>query len=207
MGKICVNGKAEKQCTCDIMEITLEFTSSRSRTKDALDTATAQCDRMLERLAEKGVDISRIRLDGAGIGRDRYSHDREDRINASRSITLALPFDMGDLNGLTDLIRQEDYDIVMTVEFLLSDSEAVHSQLIREAVLDSQKKAELIAQTTGQKVVGIDEVRAGNSFRNDELCEQRLMSPMCLRGGGISDSLSAPVTTHSESVEVVWLIE
>ena len=75
-----------------------------------------------------------------------------------------MPFDMNFINNLNDIIKNESFVVDMNITFKLSDNKKIHEQLLEEAVLDSKRQAELIANAIGQKIVGIIELYSRENF-------------------------------------------
>ena len=111
------------------------------------------------------------------------------------------------------LIEENELDAEIETNYAFSNQEAIRAELIRLALEDSKAKAGDIAQTMGQKLVGIESVVVGNdpvrplvysASQGENECGdgyyEQLMSVLSRR-------VKAPTTDRSESVKVVWLTE
>lgn len=209
MGKLKVYGKARREFSCDIMFIKLTFGSWHKNISQAVETTLSQCDNFLELLQEKGIDVGNIHIKYSSISQDR-DDDGEIEVKSDREIELRLPYDMKFLNRLSEIIGKCSFDVEMDVSFKLSNMIEVHNQLIKEAVIDSRKKAEMIAETMGQKVVGIEELSLDDRYNNFDSEEKEYCAPSINVIGethSISDKLRSPLCIEYENVEVDWIIE
>lgn len=208
MGVLKVIGKARKEVTCDIMLIVLKFKSFEKNTSQALDEVLSQCDRFLEVLESEGVNIDNICIKRNNLSQDM--EDDEPEVEAERGMELRLPFDMPFLNTLSEIIREHDFKVEIDVSFKLSNMIEVHNQLLKDAVMDSKRKAEMIAEAMGQKVIGIEELNAGDRYALDSeerAYEEQFSHKIGSVRKSISNRLKAPVCIEFERVEVEWIIE
>ena len=208
MGKIIVNGEAKKEFECDIMIIRLNFISRNQNTGKAIESSVSECDQFLEYLKERGVNTSDIRLIDNEISRDSYSDKIQTRAN--RKIELRVPFNMKFLNGLTEIIKDLKFDVNMDVSYELSNTNEIQNQLIKAAIDDSRKKAEIVAEAMGKAIVGIDNINVENEyngrfFNNGDELESNFSHALSERNS-ISNELKAPVCVKSESVKAVWIV-
>lgn len=210
MGKLKVVGKARKEFTCDIMYIKLSFKAWEEDTSQAIETSMSQCDMFLGILEEQGIDITMIHMSNADVSQDMYDEKLE--ISAEREIELRMPFDMNTLNRLTEIIKENSLKVDMDISFKLSNMLELHEQLLKEAVLDSKKKAEMIASAMGQKVIGIETLNAGERYNSYDSEEKAYYDQFSHKIGEThsrskSNRLQAPFITEYEHVDVEWIIE
>ena len=209
MGKLKVIGKARKEFSCDVMYIKISFKTWEKNTAQAIELSMMQCDLFLEILEEQGFAIDNIHMDANEVSQEM---DDELEVSAERRIELRLPYDMAVLNMLSEIIKEHDFKVDVDVSFKLSNMIEVHNQLIKEAVMDSKKKAEMIAETMGQKVTGISEMNAGDRYNHYDSEERAYYDQFshklsaCTKKS-ISNRLKAPLCTEFENVEVEWIIE
>lgn len=210
MGKLKVIGKARREFTCDIMYIKLSFKAWGEDTSQAIATSMSQCDMFLDILEEQGIDIKMIHMSKADVSQEMYDDKLE--ISAEREIELRMPFDMNVFNRLSEIIKDNQLKADMNISFKLTNMLEVHEQLLKEAVLDSKKKAEMIAAAMGQRVIGIDTLNAGERYNNYDSEEKAYFDQFCHKIGEThsrskSNRLQAPLITEYESVDVEWIIE
>ena len=204
MGKLTIVGSSKKECSCDIMYITLTFKTWERDTAKALAQTKSQCDDCLQILEQNGIPVDKIH-----ISDDEISQSMQNNVllvSVSRKIKLRLSFNMVFLNSLSEIIRKSSYTVDMNTSFSLSNKEEIHHQLIKDAVLDSRKRAEIIAQTMNQNIVGIKTLHRYSGNTHDDNTYYDIMS-IFSKKSSISDKLSAPLCTETEQVEVEWIIK
>ncbi len=208
MGKLTIEGKAEKEYDYDLMEITVRFQVHEKSSAYAIMKVTMQCEECLSILNEQGISMDNIR-----IGEDSVEQEyRNDKLNvtATREISMRLPFDTGFSNYFMELIREKEYEVDLDINPRLSKNKEINDELLKLAIEDSKNKATFIANAMNQKITGIDSVKI------IDRCYEGEIDYMCLdQAYGIippgnlrfSNQLKAPITTKTASVEVVWIIE
>ena len=210
MGKLKVVGKARKEFTCDIMYIKLSFKAWGDDTAKAIETSMSQCDMFLDILEQQGIELNMIHMSNADVSQEMYDDKLE--ISAEREIELRMPFDMNVINRLSEIIKENSLKVDMDISFKLTNMLEVHEQLLKEAVLDSKKKAEMLASAMGQKVVGIETLNAGERYNNYDSEEKAYYDQFAHKIGEThsrskSNRLQAPLITEYEHVDVEWIIE
>ena len=210
MGTLKVVGKARKEFTCDIMYIELSFKAWGDDTAQAIETSMSQCDLFLDLLEKQGIDINLIHMSNADVSQDMYDDKLE--ISSERKIELRMPFDMNAINRLSEIIKENRLKVDMDISFKLTNMLEVHEQLLKEAVLDSKKKAEMLASAMGQKVIGIETLNAGERYNSYDSEEKAYYDQFTHKIGEThsrskSNRLQAPLITEYEHVDVEWIIE
>lgn len=136
----------------------------------------------------------------------RYSDD-ELKVHAPREMKIRLRFDMAFVNGLMDMIREEDFAVDLDCDYHLTNRAELHTELMKEAIEDSKKKAEIIAEIMGQKIIGIDSVEHDRHSDMEWMCCEQERGIVYTGATPLSCQLEAPLTNESETISVVWLIE
>lgn len=209
MGKLMITGKAEREVCYDVVELTVTFYNDDRNSSDAIDTVIKQSEKFLSIIASKGADISKIRMDDDSLERSSRYDDKR-RSSARRSFTLRTAFDMKFINSISQIIRNENFNAEIKYDYLLTNKEEIHKELLKEALEDSRKKAEMIAETVGEKITGIDEMKLDNikAYIRQHMEERELSFVDYYESeSSYSDELSSPVTTETETVNVTWIIE
>lgn len=62
-----------------------------------------------------------------------------------------MSFNMPFINMILDHVRQQNYDIAIESTYELSNEREIHDELIKQAVANSNRRAEAIAATVGKK--------------------------------------------------------
>ena len=207
MGVLIVKGNSTKEFTCDVMYIKFVFKAWDNTSEQAIGKVRTNCNAFIQALENEGVSIENIHLND-----EKITTSKDDKniiwVNASRKIELRLNFNMRLLNRISDIVRDNGFTVDMDESFTLSNMNEIHAQLIKDAVIDSKNKAEMIAQTMGQKVKGIIELDAQHISSNlDDDCYYDIFSKLNSNSDSVSDRLQAPLTKEYENVEVKWEIE
>ncbi|WP_026508521.1 SIMPL domain-containing protein [Butyrivibrio sp. MC2013] len=207
MGKLTIVGKAERSVVADIVEITMRFLSHAGSSSAAAAKVIKDCEQFLENVKSWGIDLRNIHISDDDINQE--FEDKELDVTATRELKIIIPFDMGFNNSLMDLIEKSDMDVDLNVQYSLSNKKELHDELLKEAINDSRKKAELIAETMDQKISGIDTVEQGDRYDRSEYmcCEQERAISVPYRKPQLSDQLKAPTTKETEAIEIVWIME
>ncbi len=205
MGKLSIVGKAEREVSYNAVELSVTFYVRAKTTAEALCIVMEQSEKFLELITAAGVDLKAIH-----IGDNSVSQCYDDELNvcASRKMTIRLPFDMEFINGLMDIIREQDFSVTFDCDYHITNKQELHFELLKEALADSKNKAEAIANIMGQKIIGIDSVEHSNHSDIDWMCCESQRFVLGERHSTqLSNLIDAPLTTESETISVVWLIE
>lgn len=154
MGKLKITGKAVHEYRYDWTIIKIEFHGTASTASEALNRALEQCEDFLKKIRETGLDSRCIRSIGDEVIKDRYRET--EKTEALREIRIAFPFSMETTNLIMDLVSSNSYDVKIRTDYKLKELAAIHDSLIKEAISDSRQKAEMYAESMGQKVTGIE---------------------------------------------------
>lgn len=210
MGKITVQGYAEKEVNYDLVEMTISFNAREKTAARASKEVMRQCELFLQELNTKGIKAEDIHLEEDSISKT-YQDRENNTITAKRTIEVKIEFDMKLMNGIMELIQKQEGDIEYDNRFMLSNEEKIHTLLLQEAIQDARKKAEEIAAALGQKVVELKSATQDSRGGNREFEQYFKLSaetkPCYCEAGYISDDLQSPISRETESVETVWVIE
>ena len=212
MGKLTINGAAQREEVYDAIELNITFTGRAKKTTDAVNIVMQQCEQLLRMVKDVGVEMNDIQITENSVDRrynDGLINNSGVTVTATREIKIRFLFDMPFVNRIMDLIRQQDFSVDLDYSYVLTNRETLHAQLLKEAVADSQMKATAIAEVTGQRIIGIESMHYSSHLpverRRMDYKEHTYLSECeVLR---LSDELNAPITNESEYVSVVWIIE
>lgn len=206
MGKLSIVGKAEREVSYDAVELSIKFYVRGKTTAKALGTVMEESEKFLELITAEGVALKDIHIGDNSVEQRRYSD--ADEVIVSREMKIRLKFDMPFVNGLMEMIRKQDFSVDLDCDYHLTNKQALHTELLKEALANSKEKAEFIAEIMGQKIVGIDSVEHSRERDMDWMCCEHERGLICPGSAmPLSDKLEAPLTTETESIDVVWLIE
>ena len=77
-------------------------------------------------------------------------------MNAKRRLEIRIPFNMSVINRIRQIVDENEYSIEFSLNYEMSNESEIREKLIKEALLDSKKKAEELAATLGLKVVDVE---------------------------------------------------
>lgn len=206
MGKLSIVGKATHEYPYDTVEVTVSFEVHENSTSAALEKVLNQCEDFLAEMNKDGISMDSIRIGNDSVEQD-YDDNKSD-VCATRKITMCVPFNMEFTNHIMTLIQDKHYNVDIDTDYSISNITEIHNNLIKEAIEDSKQKAKFIAESMGQKIIGVDSVKIGEQYNNHVhrmICETHQNFFKCCELE-YSNMIQSPVTKESESVEVVWLI-
>ena len=208
MGRIHVDGQAKQELNADVVTIILTFETNNKNSTTALYDATEQCERFLGQLKEAGFDLSKVYLSNDDVEKNKYSDDYD--YDACRSIALKMPFEIKQYNRLIDMIRQERYDVNIDTKYIASNINEVRENLLQEAVLQSRRKAEKIAEAMKQEIVGCEKVNVDREYGNyDDEDIDYLESAIPMTGCAFkhSNEIGSPTIEVEATAHVIWIVE
>ncbi|MBR4909361.1 MAG: SIMPL domain-containing protein [Acidaminococcaceae bacterium] len=209
MGKLYVTGRAKQEVNADMVNIKLTFEVVDRNATKALFKATDQCEHFLTKLDKAGFDLSKIHLLDDDIEQNSYSE--KITYEATRRIEFLMPFHIKEYNSFVDMIRREQYNISLDTEYIVSNIEEIRELLLQEAVLNSQNKAEKIAQAMKKKIVGCEEVNLDGDYSHYHVKDTDYLPPPVngckICGMSSSNKMQSPKVTEEKEVNVTWLIE
>lgn len=207
MGKLTIEGKATKEFSYDLMEISMTFRASESSTAAALEGVLAQSESFLALMEKAGIPSEKFQ-----IGEDttkKIQHSDRTEVCARREMKICTLFNMDFANYLRELVQKNKFDVDIQTKYRFSDTEKIHDELIKLALEDSKEKAAYIAEAMGQKLKEIDSVEIGerieeSSKNRKALGEVRYYDELL---SILSRRVQAPTEKMSESVQVIWNIK
>lgn len=130
-------------------------------------------------------------------------------MNAKRRLEIRIPFNMSVINRIRQIVDENEYSIEFSLNYEMSNESEMREELIKEALLDSKKKAEELAATLGLKVVGVESLKTYNKSGKIYVAKDRMAVPARLEAPQFlrSNKLQAKEEKLSETIEVVWTIE
>lgn len=207
MGKLSIVGKATHEYPYDTVEVTVSFEVHENSTSAALEKVLNQCEDFLAEMNKDGVSMDSIRIGDDSVSQN-YS-DKKFNVRAKRKIKMRVPFNMEFKNHIMTLIQDKDYDVDINTDYSISNITEIHNNLIKEAIEDSRQKAIFIAESMGQKLIGVDSVKIGDIYDDttDNVFYDSKACPCSVKALNYSNMIQSPVTKESEAVSVVWIIE
>lgn len=211
MGEMTVKGYAERRVECDIVEYTLNFKADGVTIPEAVKAVNTELEHFLEIMEKNGIPANKFELEDNKTA-EKYSYDEgEMPYYSKRVVSITIPLITQNINNMMQCIAEYKLNVVLDEEYRYSKIKDLHEELLKEAVADSRKKAELIASFTGQKIKGIKSVITEYSeYENELRCLQERERGIHKIGESmpsLAKNLSNPIIKETEDVSIVWLIE
>lgn len=213
MSIVQIEGNASREVNYDAMKIKIIFYHKSQTSSYSIQQAMEQCEDFLNCLLKMGMSMDNITLKNDEIKKASY-HEDDDFIKANREIEIKTKFDIKLLNRILELISKKDYNVTFDYSYVLTNKNAIHEELLAEALADSQKKAELIARQLGKKVIGIDKILTSVEHNHFEKLRNCLMDSFDdddddeYEGLYVtSNQLNAAYSLEKEKINVNWIIE
>ena len=209
MGNLKLRGNAKREFTADLMEVTVSVSTDGETAAYAIKKGKKETEKILKLLVELGADLSRVIMTNENVSEpSRYSDDGF--YTFQKSISFMTQADLDLLERLSCGIIEREIDATYRERFCLSNAENVSKQVLQEALLDSRKKAEVMAETLGQKITGVESVKCDEYNDDDEDAEIRYC--LCSEqeseiGGSLATQLSPGTITVEKHVDVSWIVE
>lgn len=208
MSKLTITGRSTRMIEADYERITIRFQAHAESSAAASRKVISECESFLEELTKWGILLDWIHMSNDDINQEYDDMDVD--AEATREIKIEMPYNMEFNNSVMELVQEKKMNIDFEISYYVSNEEVIHNELLKEALADSKEKAELIASTEGQRIIGIDTAEMSNWYNNNQdwLCCERERSFLMQykREPKISDQLKAPINEVSESIKVVWIM-
>ena len=199
-----IKGNARREVACDIAVISINFKAVGQNPYEISQKVMKDCDDFIEKMSRLGFDIKDIHMCDDGVEDNNYRDDY--KMSANRKIIIKTVYDMKTINCIQSVLQQGKYDYELDVDGDLSSREALKLELTKEALLNSKKEAEQLAEVLGMKVKGVDSlVKERWDDCTTELA--RTCCPMGETNSRPSDLIGAQMTDESIDLKVKWILE
>ena len=209
MGVFEIHGNAKRTVNYDVAVIGIDFVATEKTSFAASSKVMEYCEDFLGELEKIGIEPSCFTMKEDSVESDDYSDD--DRVEATRSIQVKIPFKMETINTIRDILDTEKYDFNFDLSYELTNEDEIRDELLKEALLDSKQKAQLLAESLGMEVKGIESVETysrSRGYGGMDWCERESAPLRCAAPKrSKSNSLKAKEELMTESIEVKWNIE
>lgn len=203
MGKLRVEGHAKKEFACDRIDLTITFCNRNTTSDIALKASLKQTEDFLAEIKKIGLEPSDVKIDNDSV-EQHYDEKKGPYAEAERRLEISLPFDMAVVNSVLHIVRQNKYNVDVDTRYQLTRQNEIQKELIREAIEDSRKQADMLAEMLGQKITGVHSAQIPTY--EHFVSYERERSLACLKAS-LSDELAAPTREVSADVTIVWLVE
>lgn len=201
-----IEGNAKRKVVCDMATIRITFKASGRNAYEVSQKVMKECDEYLDELGNIGINLEKIEYDEDSVVESRYDNDK---VYAERSIIINIPFEMKMINYVQTILQNGKYDYELDIDACVSNRKEVKRELTKEALLDSKKEAEQIAEALGIQLKGIDSICKDCWDDEDEIEEEMGECEVAYPEGGsrTSDSLGAKMIEEKVTLIVKWILE
>ena len=169
--KIAVNGTGEVRVSADTAIISLGVNARDKDVLKAQQRANETIASIRKALVEQGVKEENINTDFINIYPIYdYSSDQEQLAAYNASSTLAIKVtDMESVGTLIDVCFAAGANTLNGISFSASDTSEAETEAMKKAVADAKRKAEIYAEASGLKIIGIEVISEGGvySYQNN----------------------------------------
>jgi len=169
--KITVNGTGEVRVSADTAIISLGVNARDKDVLKAQQRVNETIAAIRTALIEQGVKEENINTDFINIyPLYDYSNDQEQLAAYHANSTLAIKAtDMESVGTLIDVCFAAGANTLNGISFSASETEEAKTEVMKKAVTDAKKKAEILAEASGLKITGIEIISEGGvySYQNN----------------------------------------
>lgn len=202
---ITVNGSGNVKAKPDVAYVTIGVVTQATKAQDASEANAALSQKVAAALKSLGIANKDIQTSQYSIY-PRYDNrpgKGQNIIGYDVSNTVrACIHDLGMVGKTIDTALSAGANNVQGVTFDLEKKDKSEDAALAEAVKDAKRKADVIASAASVKIVGVQQIQEGSSYRPVPVYA---MSRMAL-GGEATTPISPGEMTVSANVTVIYLI-
>ena len=205
MGKIKIVGEAVRKIKCNAMRVELTFFQEQDELNNAIKKMMEEVEIFIKVLNKKGIETNQLHLSEDDIN---YDEDENELFMVTRSIVLYFSFDMSLCDFILNVIEKKQLNVRMDIQYYHTDEKKMKQELMKEALLDAKEKAELLAQTLNQRIIGVESMVDDGYYDYDD--DESFITRPILGYDEIMKEpslMSAPIKALRQRIQVVWLIE
>lgn len=157
---ICVSGEEKIQATPDIAEITYSVYTQEKDAKNCQTKNATEVDAVISLLKEKGIDEKNIRTNNVGLdpiydwndGRKITGYEMTTEI-----VVSSVPIDEAG-TIISDSVNA-GINSIDSVQYQCSNFDELYAEALKNAITSARKKADLMAEAGGKKVVAMTQIQ------------------------------------------------
>lgn len=205
MGTIQITRKAARKVECDVLEYTLTFTRTKSSVSLAIEAVEKDMEKTLEALKNFGVAIEHIHVEKDSVD-EGYSQKDTAVFECERKVRFKIKANNAFTNRLMDILKNNQISALVDTNYYYSEEQKLRKELLKEALLDSKSKAELLAGANQQTVMGIEKIEESGRYENavDFMC---IGQEKYTERKSLSDQLGTKELNIEAEILVTWNIQ
>ena len=214
MGKVMVVGKAEREYSADRCELDLEISVLRKTASEASAESGRQCELLLAGLKEIGIAPESVTVRHDVIEKQFRYDTNEVSYDSRKTLCVRVPADIALISAVRGVIENGFENVALSARFSVSDEAERKRSLLKDAIADSRAKAELLAESMGCRIAGIDSANLSGQedvydvteeeTENDGLRERYLSAKASGSANPLTDRLTPEKIALQAEVRVVW---
>lgn len=205
MGNIKIKGRAKKEFKADVMRIGISVSADRETSALAINKGKKETENVLKLLLDLGINLSDVSMENDRVSKSsRYDDDKF--YHFEKEISFVAAANLAVLEALSDGIVKNEINATYDETFYLSDIEDAKKAVLQEALLDAKKKAESIAETLNQRVVGIESAKC-DEYEEEDFEEKAHYLREMPTSATLATMLSPDTISVDKSIDVTWIIE
>lgn len=157
---ICVSGEEKIQAIPDIAEITYSVYTQEKDAKSCQTKNAAEVDAVISLLKEKGIEEKNIRTNNVGLD-PIYDWNNGRKITGyemtTEIVVSSVPIDEAG-TIISDSVNA-GINSIDSVQYQCSNFDELYAEALKNAITSARKKADLMAEAGGKKVVAMTQVQ------------------------------------------------
>ena len=174
------------------------------------EIVTKECERFLNEIEILDIRSKDVCIQDDSVDESNYYSDK-DKIDANRQLKIIMPLNMNVINCLRDILQNGKYNFRFTLVQKISNEEQIHAELIEEALLNSKREAEKLAESMGMRIDSMKSAEETSGKWNITGERERgILSLSCVHKEespfSKSDELGARIINKEAEIVVKWRI-
>lgn len=203
VGVLKVRGSAKQDFEIDRFIIKTRIKANDKSSGEAITLGKKRTEAFLHLMKDRlGIEPGDII---AGDYTVNHGYGAQPEYRFSRELSVCVVSDLALVEEMTSLLEKLS-DVEYEIEFSLSNEQEKSKEVLSAAIADSASKAEIIAESLGQKIVGVGSV----DFDYSE-SERPMLRGLAKFDEAYSTSLASnlkiPTKTISRSICIEWEVE
>lgn len=207
MGTMKVRGEAKYDFTVDQFNIRFKIRASLQSSGDAIESGKKRTEQFLRIMKDELDLVPDDFIMGDFSVNQRYSSSK---YTYEKSIMIKICANLKTVEKIT-LLMESMSDIEYEIEFEISDEPKKEQIVLQSAINDSKNKAEMIAASLGQKIIGIEDVNYEYTTgeRNYEYSGERNLAKSITVDDvdDLASQLKNPIKTIRKAINIIWIME
>lgn len=210
MGQLKIKGSAQKEFKADMMEVVISISIFGETSHHAINRGKQEAEQVLQLLVDMGINLSDVTMNEDSVSTpNRYNEYKFYQFE--KEMSFISEANLSIIEALSEGIVENKLSATYKEKFYLSNIGDAKKIVLQEALLDSKKKAEALAETLGQKIIGMELARCSeyNDCDDDDVIEP-CTAVMCIKKtkkDSLAAQLSPDIIIINRNIDVSWIVE